>query len=68
MFHKADVVAKYQCYNLETMQSDPSFLEEATEHTLGVAPHMGLTQQQGHAISAGERAGGRPSGRVTAVD
>jgi hypothetical protein len=50
---RQEVIAQLQTYSLDTLQSDPSFLEAATQSTMRVAPHLGLTEQQAYAIATG---------------
>lgn len=52
---RLDVLANVQSFQLETLQSDPAYLQAATEHTMQVAPDLGLTDQQAHAIATGRR-------------
>lgn len=56
MLGRLDVVANAQSFQMETLLSDPAYLQAATEHTLQVAPDLGLTDQQAHAIATGRRA------------
>jgi hypothetical protein len=57
MMDRQDVVAEVITYNLDTLQSGPANVQLATEHTMRVAPDLGLTEQQAHAISTGEQQG-----------
>lgn len=50
---RQEVIAQLQTFSLDTLQSEPSFLEAATQSTMRVAPHLGLTEQQACVIATG---------------